>query len=347
MPKHKTIACCTTIFLFVLLMYNKKDMAIIKTETIKGTKTYTVKKDISDAEAEDKLLNKFVIASMINDIIKDDTDVYTEDGTLLLKFRKNTLSQTHTTAFYDNIIKFALTPTSNRGSATGSKSKNVYDNPKIMTNIFGYFDRFSPSQKKNFRIAGVKLPLEVRECRFNRDFPDLYEKTLPMIREINDLYRKHTPAYFKRQNNKAIETAFKIPGTAFTTITTNVNFRTSIHTDKGDDAEGFGNLAVIENGKYSGAETCFPQYGIGVDVRTGDILFMNVHELHGNLPIKLIDKDARRLSVVCYLREKLWKRTRGKTPTYVKKHNNTVRNIGGGKLTLLQNKTKKKRSVKI
>jgi len=316
-------------------------MAIIKTEIIKGVKTYTVKKDISDSEAESKLLNKFVTASMINDIIKDDADVYTEEGGLLLKFRKKSLLKQHTTSFYKNIIKFALTPTSNRGSATGSKSKNVYDNPKIMTNIFGYFDRFSPTQKKNFRIAKHKLPLEVRECRFNRDFPELYNNTLPLIREINSLYEKYTPEHYKRQNNKAKETAFKIPDTAFTTITTNVNFITSIHRDKGDDKEGFGNLVVIEDGKYSGSETCFPQYGIGVDVRTGDILFMNVHEMHGNLPITMIDKDARRLSIVCYLREKLWLRTRGKNAAFVKKHNNTVRKIGGGKRIIILNKTSK------
>ncbi len=314
-------------------------MAIIKTEIIKGVKTYTVKKDISDSEAESKLLNKFVTASMINDIIKDDADVYTEEGGLLLKFRKKSLLKQHTTSFYKNIIKFALTPTSNRGSATGSKSKNVYDNPKIMTNIFGYFDRFSPTQKKNFRIAKHKLPLEVRECRFNRDFPELYNNTLPLIREINSLYEKYTPEHYKRQNNKAKETAFKIPDTAFTTITTNVNFRTSIHRDKGDDKEGFGNLVVIEDGKYSGSETCFPQYGIGVDVRTSDILFMNVHEMHGNLPITMIDKDAHRLSIVCYLREKLWLRTRGKNAAFVKKHNNTVRKIGGGKRIIILNKT--------
>ena len=318
-------------------------MTIIKTENIKGVKTYTVKKDMNDTDADKTLKNKFVEPNMINDIIKDDADVYTEDGTLLLKFRKGVLPQQHTKAFYDNIIEFALTPTSNRGSATGSDSKNVYDNPRIMTNIFGYFDRFSPTQKKNFRVAGHKLPLEVRECRFNRDFPELYNKTLPLIRDINRLYKKHTPSYFKKQNNKAKETAFKIPGTAFTTVTTNVNFRTSIHTDKGDDCEGFGNLVVIENGKYEGAETCFPQYGIGVDVRTGDMLFMNVHELHGNLPMKVVDKDARRLSIVCYLREKLWRRTRGKTASFVKKHNKTVKDVGGGMKIVLMNKTKKKR----
>lgn len=79
----------------------------------------------------------------------------TEEGKLLLKFRKNTLSKNHTSAFYDNVIKFALTPTSNRGSATGSKSKNVYDNPKIMTNIFGYFDRFLSNTKEKLSYCGT------------------------------------------------------------------------------------------------------------------------------------------------------------------------------------------------
>ena len=32
----------------------------------------------------------------------------------------------------------------------------------------------------------------------------------------------------------------------YPTVTTNVNWQTSIHTDKGDDSEGFGNLVVLE-----------------------------------------------------------------------------------------------------
>jgi hypothetical protein len=91
-----------------------------------------------------------------------------------------------------------------------------------------------------------------------------------------------------------------------------------MHTDKGDDEEGFGNLVVLERGEYTGGETCFPQYGLGVDVREGDVLFMDVHEVHGNLPMKSVkpaegEKEAIRLSVVCYLRKKIWDKTRGKT----------------------------------
>ena len=70
-----------------------------------------------------------------------------------------------------------------------------------------------------------------------------------------------------------------------------------------------------------------PQYGIGVNVRTGDILFMDVHEWHGNLPIHLEEKDAKRLSVVCYLRHNIWEKTKNKTKKFMVEHNKTVRKL--------------------
>jgi hypothetical protein len=106
-----------------------------------------------------------------------------------------------------------------------------------------------------------------------------------------------------------------------------VNYQTATHTDKGDDEEGFGNLAVIERGKYEGGETCFPQYGIGVDVRQGDVLYMDVHHHHANLPVVLTEKDAIRLSVVCYLRKRVWLITKGKTYRFFTKHCKTMRKI--------------------
>ena len=299
-------------------------MPVTKTEKKGSVTVYTVDKRMDDEHAVN-LGNKFVSPSMIDFIIKDDADVYTTEGKLLARFRKGALSEEHAEQFYENVIDFAETPTSNRGSTSGSKSKNVYDNPKIMSNIIGYFDRFPPNYKISFRKAGVKAPLEVRECRFNRDYPEKFDKLIPLVREINTLYKKYTPEYFERQNNKAKQTFFKVADTSFTTITTNVNFRTAIHKDKGDDMEGFGNLAVIEKGKYDGAETCFPQFGIGVDVRTGDILFMDVHEWHGNLPMKPVEKDAKRLSIVCYLRYKLWFRTKNKPRRFYERHNKTIR----------------------
>ena len=149
-----------------------------------------------------------------------------------------------------------------------------------------------------------------------------------MVQDIDRLYRKLIPKEYGAQRKKADETHFKIPKTAFTTVTTNVNYQTTVHTDKGDDSEGFGNLAVIERGShYSGGETCFPQYGLGVDVRTGDVLFMDVHQPHANLPIKKEGEDSIRLSIVCYLRQRVWDNTKGRTKSFYENHNKTLKKI--------------------
>ena len=156
-----------------------------------------------------------------------------------------------------------------------------------------------------------------------------------IFHEGGDSYRPYISLFFDKQRKLANQTPFKIANTVFTTVTTNINFQTIIHKDKGDFSEGFGNLIVIENGNYLGGETCFPQYGVGVNVRTGDILFMNVHEYHGNLPIIKKTPDAIRLSIVCYLRHRIWLRTKGKTRKFMISHNAKIKRI-------LKNTTKKK-----
>ncbi len=300
---------------------------IINKEKKGGVTIYYVKKDYDDNKLS-KIMNKKLKRKQITNIIDDDADVFTEDGKLLLRFRKNKLNETNIKEFYDNTIKFAVTPTSNRGSASGSKKKNIYDNPKIMSNIIGYFDKLSPIQKYKFNQMGKKMPtITVRETRFLSDYPDKFKKLVPLIKEIDKFYEQYVPENYGKQKKKANQTPFHIADTAFTTVTTNVNYQTTVHTDKGDDVEGFGNLAVIEHGKYKGGETCFPQYGIGVDVRTRDVLFMDVHEPHGNLPIELETKDAKRLSIVCYLRKSIWEQTKGKTKKFMVKHNKTMKKI--------------------
>ena len=128
---------------------------------------------------------------------------------MLLKFRKNKLNKTNTTEFYDNVIDFAVIPTSNRGSASGSKSKNVRDNPLIMTNIIGFFDRLSPKQKFILKQQGKKISTSVRQCRFNMDYPDKYKKLLPLIRQIDEYYKQYVPDKYKAQRRKANQTPFK------------------------------------------------------------------------------------------------------------------------------------------
>jgi hypothetical protein len=305
----------------------------------KGNVTiYYVSKDYDDSKLKN-VINKKLKRSDINDIITDNADVYTTDGKLLLRFRKNVINNDNINDFYNNVINFAVMTTSNRGIASGSKKKNFRENPKIMSNIIGYFDKLSPKQNATIRNEGhKKLSISVRETRFLIDYPEKYKKLIPLVKQIDGFYKKLVPDNYAKQKKKANQTPFRIADTAFTTITTNVNYQTAVHTDKGDDDEGFGNLVVIEKGKYKGGETCFPQYGIGIDLRSNGIIFMDVHQAHGNLPIELEEKDAKRLSIVCYLRKNIWIQTKGKTKKFMEKHNSTMR-----KITRKNNNTKKQK----
>ena len=300
-------------------------------------KVVYVSKKYTNEEME-KMKNTFVKESHIDKIFDQDIDVYSkESGRLLLKFRKKVLREEETNAFYEATYDFTKKAVSgNRGSASGSLNKNVRYNPRVQSAILGYFDRWAPKQKLQLKYVS-SIP-EVRETRFSLENPEKFKETFPLIRSINKEYKKLLPKYFKAQNKKAKTTLFKIPQTAFTTITTNVNFQTSIHKDIGDDIEGFGNLVVIERGNYKGGETCMVQYGIGVNVRQGDILFMDVHEWHGNLPLKLKNKASVRMSIVCYLRTKLWERTKKMTMKNKKEHLSKVSKM---KNDYKNNKTKK------
>lgn len=303
---------------------------IFKTEKKNGVNVYHVKKDFDDEKLKKKLGKKLKKGD-IKEIIDDDADVYTEEGNLLLRFRKDKLKMQNIDDFYENVIDFAKKKTTTRGMASssgnGKKKLDISTNKPTMTNIIGYFDRFSPVQKYKASQLGMKLPISVRETAFLMDYPEKYKKLLPLVKQIDDYYKEYAPERYAKQRKKANQTPFKINGTSFTTITTNVNFQTGIHTDKGDDVEGFGNLCVIQRGNYKGAETCFPQYGIGVDIRTGDVLYMDVHQAHANLPIELETPESIRLSIVCYLRTGIWDKTKNKTKKFLVQHNKTIRKL--------------------
>lgn len=184
---------------------------------------------------------------------------------------------------------------SNRGFAAGMKKRIQKDkferSNSVRSAIAGFID--SPNNKYPCRLT-----------KFSRDHFETYQKGLPMIRAVNKCLQEHLPEQYRAQLQKAEQTTFRIPETAFTTVTMNYNFQTAIHLDKGDCKEGFGTLVVCSK-DIQGGHVIFPRYHIGVEVENGDVLLMNVHEYHCNTPIVQTQPDGYRLSFVCYLREKL------------------------------------------
>jgi hypothetical protein len=155
---------------------------IIKKETKNSIIIYYVDKDYDDKKME-KILHTKLKSNNNFFIINEDADVYTKDNKLLLRYRKNKLNKKNIDEFYDNVIKFALTKTTTRGIASGSKKMkmNIKNNPKVMTNIIGYMDTMSPKLKFAFKVRGIQNNFSVRPSYFMLMYPDKFKKLLPFI----------------------------------------------------------------------------------------------------------------------------------------------------------------------
>tara|TARA_R100001440_G_scaffold956_3_gene3198 strand:- start:11716 stop:12633 length:918 start_codon:yes stop_codon:yes gene_type:complete len=286
--------------------------------------TIEVEPILTDAEI-DALEGNFLDESYLKyPVINEDTIVKNEKGETLLVFLKNKIPANICYDAYKVFRIAALQVTSNRSQAAGPLPPELKIGDKVDGMTVGKIsgNRFYPvkkdgtisnsgkSKEVNSGIVGYadrypRIPY-CRTTEFTRRHFDDYKKTLPYIKYIADLFKKYIPERYEPQKRAWEKTHedFRIPESPFTTITVNKNFRTACHYDAGDLKEGFGNLGVLQAGEYSGAYTIIPKYGVGVDVRSCDVSFFNVHELHGNTAIKPIG-NAERISIIAYFREKM------------------------------------------
>jgi hypothetical protein len=201
----------------------------------------------------------------------------------------------------------------------GGVSKMKVNN-QVASNPIGFYE-----SGKNF------ADLPCRLTHFTRTNFEKYNEGLPFIQYIDKLFKRLIPdSHLKQLMRANTKSHLQIQKTAFSTVTINRNFRTAMHRDAGDFRGGFGNLTVIERGKYHGGYTIFPQYGVGIDLRNNDFVAMDVHQWHCNTPMYETEEDKKfnesldpafkdnpevgtvgiyekytRISFVCYLREKI------------------------------------------
>ena len=174
-------------------------------------------------------------------------------------------------------------------------SDTTYANA-VLSGVAGWFDRYP------------RIPYG-RATSYTRDHFDKFKLAFPFLQSLDRGFRELLPQRWGNQKAAAdkIDSRFLVPGTVFTTVTVNSNFRTAAHYDAGDLNSGLSNLLVVSNGgKYKGGYLILPEYRIAVNVRPGDLLLVNNHEcMHGNTPIELEEEGAERISLVCYFREKM------------------------------------------
>ena len=313
---------------------NTYENPIVSIDKKNGVTIIVVKKMMSDSQISNCEADYFD-NNHYKHTINSDTDCYrideNGDKILLAKFRKRVIPDHLSKLGMKNLKKAAMQKHDNRGASAGkidvSKMPKYANNPKLFhgkskfrilgyyskitgkfvnnslgnqskSNIIGYFD-------KRDRNLGVGAP-PCRTTAFTSQQYEKYKETIPLIKAIDRQFKKLIPDRHKIKHEQAHKTPkFVIADTSFSTVTINYNWRTALHKDAGDLKEGYGNLVVLEEGKYKGGETGFPQYGVCVDVRQGDFLAMDVHEWHCNTKLVPISKDYTRLSMVAYLRENM------------------------------------------
>lgn len=285
-----------------------------------------------------------------DEILDEDADVYAVDPKtgakkLLARFRKHVLPNELVKKGWEAYYQTAAA-SRNRGAAAGPiKLDSAYWKKRKPTEINKWSARYMQDGKlskmrvNNNVFSSVlgyfeQTPFMGLPCRltsYTQKYFQNYKHGIPFIQAIDATFKKLIPDRHAKQLAAAAEKPmYQVAGTAFSSITINRNFRTALHMDDGDFRDGYGNLSVIERGKYTGGATIFPQYKIGFNVRTGDFLAMDVHEWHCNTEMTESTSDKEynkklpkihqdstdtgtlggekpftRISFVCYLREKL------------------------------------------
>jgi len=312
-------------------------------------KIICVNQVLSDAEIKQKE-GEWITEDCIQHLIEEDTDAYGIDSKgekfLLCKFRKNVISPELCKIGFDN-FKNAAKPSRSRGAAAGPiDTEGVYWKKRELTNTNKWRTSYLNDGKKSkmsvnnpvvsgalgYYEASPNFGLPCRMTHHTKTSLKKFEAGLPFIERIDELFKELVEDRYAKQYDRAsLRPDFQINDTAFSTITINRNFRTALHKDKGDFG-GIACLSVLEEGEYSGGLFTIPKYGIGVDLRMGDILVANVHQYHANTEFYTtpeqdlcnkykgktikenkrvgtagINYDFTRISFVCYLREKMIK----------------------------------------
>lgn len=258
-----------------------------------------------------------------------DIFVWKPNGEPLLCVLRGAFSGASARHAYEAIVPLARsTPQDNRGIAAGIVQ---HSDPALAVNRQG--SRRKVGQMAAVRYRPVKLDGTVsktnyaklvpsfvagyvdasprfpycRQTAYTNRYPERLVALLPLLVEVSHLFQSVLPTRYVAQQAMITKAPrdFVIPGTVFTTLTINRNFQTALHQDAGDLKAGFGVMLCWRFGAYTGGYYVMPQFRVAVDLYAGDVLFSDVHEWHGNTALEGSVLAYERISIVCYMREKM------------------------------------------
>ena len=286
------------------------------------------KRNYTDDELAEKLAD-YVDLEDIDYIVNDTQIGYDENGEILFYFIKNFFTDDEIEVAMPTIEKASTFIVSlGRGHAAGkldmshplwakglknvkleennyhnkytlnpvgiSTRKYKLNNP-VHSNLVGYYEKPLVNFKKT-----IKTQPKCRQTQFSARHKELYRNIIPYMERISNEMAKKLPHHYGKQNQFIEKHRERIGNSCYSTITINKNFRTAIHIDKGDFKDGIGTITTA--GNFTGGEFCLVDYKVAINIKPNDLLFVNVHKHHGNLPF-----EGTRYSMVSYVRENIKK----------------------------------------
>jgi hypothetical protein len=163
---------------------------------------------------------------------------------------------------------------------------------------------------KEYRKGGCRADylgyFETPHCRqtaWTRENPEVLKGVHSLIVAADNVFKESLPDRYQFQYYHACESPdFQLWNTAFSTMTVNRKLSTTYHQDKGDLKGGFGVMLTL--GNFKGGALVFPAFKVAIDYQPGSLILADVHETHGNLPLK--DGDDR-VTCILYVRERIKK----------------------------------------
>jgi hypothetical protein len=166
--------------------------------------------------------------------------------------------------------------------------------PPPQSDFVGYYDYLHRRSRELF----------CRKTAWSLAQPGILAISEPLAKAVEYVNKTEDNASWKRQRGfmREVSPDFKYHNSIFSTMTVNLNVQCTLHTDTGDFAGGLGNLVVLELGREDSGILVMPRERVAFLARPGDVLLMNVHHPHANLPLTL---GGTRLTLVLYARLRL------------------------------------------
>jgi 2-oxoglutarate-Fe(II)-dependent dioxygenase family protein len=268
---------------------------------------------ISEADLDAKV-GRILTPGDFNVLCTGPVRLYRPAGDLLAVYLPGVLTETLGDAW--PVLSSIRIMTDNRGKASGTPREQRGDQKRtrtrrVLSSIVGAVD---PGPAVS-RAAG-RLPVCRLTAWTGKHLPE-WQSLHPVFKAIDGHYAVQVPERYRYQREAAARTHpdWRIPKTAFTTVTVNNTYSTGVHQDAGDLPEGFSTLAVARRGDYRGGHLVLPRYRVAFDMHDGDLLMFDAHEWHGNTAMwcphqaealaRPCPKGCERVSLVTYFRTKV------------------------------------------